>query len=77
MILVGLLSFGCATVPQGSMAFRQLPILQAEPIRGLCRLGGELRPCVAVLEADWQALIIWGKAACLAHGGTKATCQAD
>ena len=77
MILLALLLSACATAPAGSKAFRQLPILQAEPIRGLCRVASEPKPCVAVLEVDWQALVIWAKGSCLAHGGTREACQAE
>ena len=37
---------------------------------------GEPRACLAVLETDWQALVIYAKGVCLSLGGTQEDCQA-
>lgn len=57
-----------------------MPLLEAQPIKGPCRqVDGEgirtTTRCVTLLEADYQAIVIELKTACLAAGGTAEQCQ--
>lgn len=79
-IPVLLLLFGCATGPVVSETsdpfLRTLPVLTEAPLKGMCKRGDIVEvPCVVVLEADWQAMVIYAKSACLALGGTEEACQ--
>ena len=76
MIPALLLASGCVSVPHPSATFARLPTLQAQPLQGTCRFGEDTKACVAVLESDWEALVIYAKGACLALGGDKQGCQA-
>ena len=76
VILLALLLSGCAGGLAASRAFSRLPGLEAAPQKGICVVAGEPRACLAVLETDWQALVIYAKGVCLSLGGTQEDCQA-
>ncbi len=68
---------GCAT-SAGPSRFRvEIPVLQAPPIQGTCRLNGEPVDCVAVLKTDWENIVRALKAACLANGQSREDCLAE
>ena len=80
LILVGLLLSGCATAPGASSYRVTIPSLTISPSYHECWvLHGQAvqpMPCVELAEADYQALVIELKAACLALGQTPEECQA-
>ena len=55
-----------------------MPTLQTQPRAGTCNLySGEQARCVLVLEADWEALVLYAKTLCLASGKSAADCAAS
>lgn len=76
-ILLAMLISGCASLSGGSPAFRSIPPLTVPPQSGNCEVGHVPTRCTVMLQEDYQAIVLWMKASCLAHGGTKQDCQAE
>lgn len=80
-ILLGLVSFGCATKAGPSSYWIEIPTMSLAPIFHKCWARdsrGMRQPtrCTTVLEDDWHALVAELKAACLANGQEPEQCQA-
>lgn len=73
----------CATSSSPYRYKVTLPMLEVEPKVSPCHLKDETgtvvpsRPCVTILESDYQALIIELKAACLGVGGSPKECRTE
>ena len=80
-IPLALLLCGCGTTGSGSSYRVTMPVLSLPPIHHSCwvtdRATGrkEAAQCVTLIEADYLALVIELKAACLALSGTPDQCQ--
>ena len=79
MILsVGLLFAACRGGLPWPEGLPPIPTLQAQPRGGTCsRYDGSEARCVLVLEADWQAMVLYAKTLCLASGQSAAACGAE
>ena len=61
-------------VPVNS-SLSKVPVFEAKPFLKTCTLGEEDRPCVVMLQSDYETLLLWAKAMCHALNGSDEDCQ--